>query len=231
MVHKDLFAFTTTFSLFLLLTLILNIIPTDALISHNNHAKQKISMDFITVKQLLCQVQPKQVQKKSPLKRPTKELKKSLIKPLKKQETIAKVQKSQEIVEKVLKVEKKPIVVDLAEIEKAKQLAAEKERLKQIAAAQMAKVSNTFFTHITKKINENKNYPRIAKRRSIEGYTRINFTIFKNGSIKINKLEGNKIFYEKSKEALTESFPVEIPQKILSTFPKDLDVNLQYALL
>ena len=229
MVHKDLFAFTTTFVLFLSFVILLKITPVDTLISHNNPAKQKISMDFITVKQLLCQVAQKKPETTRTKKSLLKEQKK-VIKKITKEKTVVKIQESVKV-EKVLpKVDEKLLKEKELEVEKAKQMLAQQERLKQIASAQLAQERNIFLTDIKKKINENKAYPRIAKRRSIEGSTHIKFTIYKNGSIKIDALRGNKIFYDKSKEALLESFPVEIPQKIISTFPLQLDIDLMYAL-
>lgn len=229
MVHKDLFAFSTTFLLFLTFVLILKISPIDTIINHHNPAKQKISMDFITVKQLLCQVAQKAPERKMPTKSLAKEPKK-VIKKIKKQKRIAQVHESVKV-EKVLpKVDEKLLKEKELERAKAQEVLAQQERAKQIASAQLAKERNIFLTSIKKRINENKAYPRIAKRRSIEGSTHIKFTIYKNGSIKINALRGNKVFYDKSKEALLESFPVEIPQKIISTFPLELDIDLMYAL-
>lgn len=243
MVHKDIYAFTTTFLLFFFLIIALKMTPSDTLISHHNLAKQKISMDFITVKQLLCQVEPKVSIKKPVTKTIAKSLKKATQKSVKKEQTLKKIQ-TLKSAKKVIPVDKtvlekekslqalkeKEHLKALAKIEKAQQKAAEQERVKQIASAQLTQERNVFLTSIKKRINENKSYPRIAKRRSIEGSTHIKFTIFKNGSIKIHTVKGDKIFYKKSKQALTDSFPVEIPSKIRSTFPLQLNINLHYAL-
>lgn len=229
MIHKDLFAFTTTFILFLSFILVLNFAPVDTLINHNNPAKQKISMDFVTVKQLLCQVAQKKPKRKKPTKSLVKKPKK-VVKIVKKQKTVAKVLETVKVEKVTPKVDEKLLREKELEVEKEKKMLAQQERVKQIAAAQITKERNIFLTTIKKRINENKAYPRVAKRRSIEGSTHIKFTIYKNGSIKIHALHGNKIFYDKSKQALLESFPVEIPQKIISTFPLQLDIDLMYAL-
>ena len=244
MIHKDLYAFSTTFLLFFLLAIALKIVPTELLVSHHNVAKQKISMDFVTVKQLLCKVEPKVSHKKPVTKTVTKKaVKKAVKKIIKKKRVVKKVQ-TLKASKKVVQVEKKELeqekrlkeakekerLEEMAKLAKAKQLAVEQERVKQVAAAQLAQERNVFLTTVKKKINENKRYPRMAKRRNIEGSTHISFTIFKNGSIQIHDLKGDKLFYKKSKQALIESFPIEIPPKIRSTFPLQLNIDLNYAL-
>jgi len=213
-------------------------------------------MDFVTVKQLLCKVDKKQPQKKLLTKTVKKVKPKKVIKAVKKKvltkavtvdkallkkkqevakaEALAKKLEEEAALEKIAELEKqKELAKELekiAELEKQKQLAAEQERAKQIASAQLSKERNLFLTSVKKKINENKHYPRMAKRRNIEGSTHINFTIFKNGSIKIHTLKGDRLFFKKSKQALIESFPIEIPSKIRSTFPLQLNIDLKYAL-
>ena len=254
MIHKDIYAFTTTFLLFFLVAITLKIVPTELLVSHHNVAKQKISLDFVTVKQLVCQVEPKVSHKKPltktvtklPKKTAKKVIKKKIVKKVVKKvtKTVAKKVQTVKVSKKVVQLEKKKLeqekllkeaeekerLEELAKLAKAKQRAIEQERVRQIAAAQLAQERNIFLTSIKKKINENKRYPRMAKRRNIEGSTHISFTIFKNGSIKIHHLKGNKLFYKKSKQALMESFPIEIPSKIRSTFPLQLNIDLKYAL-
>lgn len=87
-----------------------------------------------------------------------------------------------------------------------------------------------FMAYLTEKINANKSYPHMARRRVIEGDVKVMFHVFADGSVQhIKLLSGRKIFKRSAFEAIEKSFPIEI-DKTLFVFPKEFTVTLAYNL-
>ncbi len=145
------------------------------------------------------------------------------------------------------KVEKKQIIVKNSpkkvfvpeKIEKIKEKVIPKVQQKQshakkvkeqILDQRVVQKQINFFRELKEEINSNKSYPRIAQRRNLEGDVKICFTIFENGSIKINELTGSKMFTRSSEQALLDTFPIDIPKELELSFPLKLNIELKYQL-
>ena len=92
-------------------------------------------------------------------------------------------------------------------------------------------IKNRFLEKVKSRINQNKIYPNIAKRRGIQGYTKVSFEIAKNGNVEnIKLLEGNEIFKKAVFNAINESFPIKIPTD-LDIFPLTISLRIEFKLL
>ena len=89
---------------------------------------------------------------------------------------------------------------------------------------------NILFTKIRNRINQNKSYPRSARRRGIEGEVKVRFTLCSNGSVKnIEFLSGKNVFKQSIIKAIEKSFPMEIDSSLF-TFPKQFKISVRYIL-
>jgi protein TonB len=89
---------------------------------------------------------------------------------------------------------------------------------------------NKFINDLIKKINDNKSYPRMARRRGIEGLVDVKFKILSDGSVDgIKVVSGRGIFKRSAMEAISKSFPVVIEEALFS-FPKEFKVKISYVL-
>ncbi|WP_373070100.1 TonB family protein [Sulfurimonas sp.] len=169
----------------------------------------------------------KKVVKKKPIK-------KKVVKKVIKKETLPKKieQKPvEEIIEKEIKeeiVEEEPIVQETTNTEVKQQVIATKKtevNLDEIRAKQ-----NIFFTKVRNKIDQNKTYPRSARRRGIEGDVEVSFSLCNDGNVKdIEFLSGKKVFKESIIKAIENSFPMEVDQSLF-TFPKQFKISVKYIL-
>lgn len=88
---------------------------------------------------------------------------------------------------------------------------------------------NAFLAAIRQKINQNKSYPLIAKRRGMQGKVTAQFSILSNGSVAEIKLSGSKIFHASARQAIQKAFPVNTAGKPFS-FPIVVNLSLEYRL-
>ncbi len=89
--------------------------------------------------------------------------------------------------------------------------------------------ASRFLYRLKKRINRNKNYPRVARRRGITGSVRVSFTILRNGSVGAISARGPRIFHASAKNAVKRAFPVN-PAKASHTLPWQISVLLRYQL-
>ena len=81
-----------------------------------------------------------------------------------------------------------------------------------------------YYQLIKETIQSNKEYPRKAIRRGIEGAIKVDFVISKDGKLlDINIIDGDKIFYRSTTKAIEDSFPIKLDKKI---FTKDFHLTL-----
>lgn len=110
--------------------------------------------------------------------------------------------------------------------EKAAVTAIQKEIDQELLQARQ----DRFLSHLVEKINRNKSYPRIARRRGMEGSVEVAFHILSDGSVNNIKLvSGRKVFSQSAFEAISKSFPVQVDSAIFD-FPKEFRVTLAYVL-
>ena len=89
---------------------------------------------------------------------------------------------------------------------------------------------NKFINDLIKRINENKSYPNMARRRGIEGLVDVKFKILSDGNVKeMQIVSGRSVFQKSALEAISKSFPVTLEESLFN-FPKEFRVKLSYTL-
>jgi protein TonB len=86
-----------------------------------------------------------------------------------------------------------------------------------------------FLSKIREKINQAKSYPRIAKKRHIEGIVNVSFTITKTGNIANLSIKGPKVFHTSAKRAVLNAFPIDTTNTPV-TLPIDIKLKLHYQI-
>jgi periplasmic protein TonB len=230
--REDLIAFSTSFSLFAIMIIAISTFSNTMLTPPSSVEKIRFSVNiskYVHHEKAVSKPKKRAVKKKEKVSKKV-EKKKIIAK-----KVPLKVEKAPKIVKKIekeiIKKEKPTPKEEVAKVEeKVSQTAPEQKQTEQIFTQKQKQSQLNFFRCVKEKINNNKKYPRVAKRRNIEGDTKINFTIFPDGSIKIHNIEGKKVFFNKSREALLDSFPMRIPQDLLMTFPVKINISLSYRL-
>ena len=87
-----------------------------------------------------------------------------------------------------------------------------------------------FLRNVRSQILANKVYPRIAKRRHIEGSVEVRFDITKSGDVtNIRFINGKSIFQKSIRKTLHQSFPMNIPANVKGELPLfDISVVLHF---
>ncbi|WP_294956448.1 energy transducer TonB [Sulfurovum sp.] len=88
---------------------------------------------------------------------------------------------------------------------------------------------NRFLSQVRARINRNKSYPRIAKRRGMQGSVNVHFTILPSGNVGHIAVTGPKVFHASARKAIERSFPVNT-KHIPVSLPKTVNLTLRYQL-
>lgn len=89
---------------------------------------------------------------------------------------------------------------------------------------------NKYYVKIKDTINQNKQYPRIAKRVGIEGAVKIDFVLSSTGDLlSYEIIEGGDIFKRSVVEAIENSFPLETPKGLFKN-KLYFTINIEYNL-
>ncbi len=86
-----------------------------------------------------------------------------------------------------------------------------------------------FLAKIRDKIDRAKTYPRIAKKRGIEGEVRLFFTVTANGELRNLRIEGPRVFHTSARRAVEAAFPVDTSGMNIS-FPLEIRLKLRYQI-
>ena len=89
-----------------------------------------------------------------------------------------------------------------------------------------------FLRNVRSKIIANKKYPKIAKRRHIEGSVKVRFDITSSGQVtNIRFISGKRVFQKSIKKTLEKTFPMDIPSNIKNALPiHNISVVLHFNL-
>ncbi len=181
---------------------------------------------------------PKHVQKPKPILRPLEKpktvLQQEVVKtiPLKKEQTEAVTQ--EEVQEEL----QKEAPEELFEVEKeSEDTQSETHQITQESAtanAQQEQIlqakKNLFLTNLMQRINDNKSYPNMARRRCMEGDVEVQFVIMANGTVEdIKVLSGKRIFKKSTIQAISRCFPMEVDTTLFN-FPKEFKIKISYVL-
>ena len=98
-------------------------------------------------------------------------------------------------------------------------------------ASTQKRVSNgeksRFLTKVKRAINSHKIYPKMAKRRGLQGSVKVSFTITTSGGVTNIILKGSKLFTKATKRAIDSSFPIDTRGVAL---PITLNLTVNYRL-
>ncbi len=101
---------------------------------------------------------------------------------------------------------------------------------KNINTKELKRKQALFLENMKNRINENKYYPKRAKRREIEGSVDVKFILLENGEMQnITILNGKKIFHNSVEQAIKDSFPIQI-KKDLFKFPLPITLKIVFVL-
>lgn len=133
----------------------------------------------------------------------------------------------------VKKVQKKPVVKKKPKKKTVKKKTAKKKQVRQKASARKMKSSpaqkNQFLAAIREKINKHKSYPRIAKKRGMQGTVTVKFTILSSGKVGNISVSGPKVFHSSARNAVKSAFPISTKNVPIS-LPKSINIKLRYQI-
>jgi len=168
-------------------------------------------------------VEPKVVEEPTPEKNP--EIKEEVIpEPIVPKVTPKPVKKE---VEKKTEAKKKP------KKKTVQKKTAKKKQVRQKASARKIQSSpaqkNQFLANIREKINKHKSYPRIAKKRGMQGTVDVKFTILSNGNVGNIIINGPKVFHNSARSAVKSAFPINVKNAPVA-LPKSINIKLRYQI-
>ncbi len=88
---------------------------------------------------------------------------------------------------------------------------------------------NRFMATVRQRINRNKSYPRIARKRGMQGSVKVRFTILRNGNVAHISIKGPKVFHSSARRAIEKSFPIST-KNVPVSLPKTVSLTLRYQL-
>ena len=137
----------------------------------------------------------------------------------------------------VEKIEKKPVVkkkeVKKKKVKKKVKKRAPSKTTKGVKRTGVSRNStakkNQFLVKVRKKINQHKSYPKIAKRRGMQGAVKVRFTILASGHVGHISVKGPKVFHNSARYAVKCAFPISTRNVPLS-LPASVNLVLRYQL-
>lgn len=149
-------------------------------------------------------------------------------------EVVEKVEKKKPVKkEKKTKTHKKQIKKKTSKNKALKKRISKNKTSKQQASKQQNHSSkaekNRFWNALRRKIDSHKFYPRIAKKRGMEGIVKVKFTILANGNVGHITVKGPNIFHNSAKNAVKSTFPISV-KKAPIALPASINITLRYQL-
>jgi len=194
--------------------------------------KEKIIEPVVEVQE--PQEEPKEEHIEEPVVEPIVEkpsMKKPVFEPVKKKVTKKPKVKKLKVKKPKPKAKKKKVVKKTkkqAVVKKQKKKASQKQ-----ASSKKVKSSagerNAFFNTLRAKIDRHKFYPRIAKKRRMEGSVKVRFTILSSGKVGNISVTGSKVFHKSAKNAVKRAFPIKT-KNIPISLPKTVNLTLHYQI-
>lgn len=113
---------------------------------------------------------------------------------------------------------------------KAKSLPQQSARQSTREQQSSADEKNLFLSMIRNRIDRNKTYPRIAKRRGMQGSVNVSFTILPDGKVGNIRISGPNAFHNSAQEAVLKSFPVSVKNAPIS-LPQSVSFTMHYRVV
>ena len=140
------------------------------------------------------------------------------------------------------KIVPKPVVEKIEEKPVVKKKIVKKKKVKKRAPSKVTKGAkragisrnstakkNQFFSKVRQKINQHKSYPKIAKRRRMQGKVKVRFTILASGNVGHISVSGPKVFHSSARRAVKKAFPISV-RSIPISLPTSVNLTLHYQL-
>ncbi len=86
-----------------------------------------------------------------------------------------------------------------------------------------------FLAQVRRKINQHKSYPKIAKKRGMQGKVKVRFTILSSGNVGHISIKGPKVFHSSARHAVKNAFPINV-KSVPITLPQSVNLTLHYQL-
>ena len=146
--------------------------------------------------------------------------------------------KPEPVIEKPVpkKPEKKPVQKKKpVEKKKPKKIVKKKKPVQQARRSSLKKSQanpdevNRFYKRVRVKINENKSYPKLAKRRRMQGAVKVTFTVLPSGNVSNISIKGPKVFHNSARNAVKSAFPISV-KNIPVSLPATVNVTLLYQI-
>jgi protein TonB len=116
---------------------------------------------------------------------------------------------------------------------KVKKKTVKKKRVKKTVSSAQSKSSsakkNKFLARVRAKINKHKSYPRIAKKRGMQGSIKVKFTILRSGKVGHISVDGPKVFRNSARGAVKSAFPINAKKAPIS-LPMSVNITLRYQI-
>ncbi|MEN8304302.1 MAG: energy transducer TonB, partial [Campylobacterota bacterium] len=199
---------------------------------------RNITTDFSDILLKVKEIKPIKKEKKKPKPKPKKRVKKKPPPKPKLKPTL----KPEPIIQESI-VEPEPIIEEATEEEIVQEEIIEEAQEQEVV--QTETISNVqqqinqdireakqreFIEYLVKRINSNKSYPNMARRRCIEGVVDVKFIILANGNVEgIEIVSGKSIFKKATIQAIERSFPIEVDSSLFD-FPEVFKVKIAYVL-
>ena len=126
---------------------------------------------------------------------------------------------------------KKPIKKKIKK--KVKKKKVKKKKQKKVVSSVASKSSpaqkNKFLAQIRANINKHKSYPRIAKKRRMQGAVKVKFTILSSGKVGHISIDGPKVFHNSARDAVKCAFPINAKNAPIS-LPMSVNITLRYQI-
>ncbi|NOR55424.1 MAG: TonB family protein [Sulfurovum sp.] len=137
------------------------------------------------------------------------------------------------VVKKVLPKVTKTKPVKKPKKKKTKKKSTKKKQVKRKTSSVQRKVNpakvNLFYKKIRVKMNRHKFYPKIAKRRGMQGSVKVSFTILPSGKVSRITLVGPKVFQKSARKAVESVFPLNV-KNVPVSLPTRVNVTLHYQI-
>ena len=145
----------------------------------------------------------------------------------------------EKIVEKITPVvkKKKKVKKKIKKKRKKKKVRQKRTKTRKVSSKKTPKRTrhaspakkNKFLSILRAKIDKNKTYPRIAKRRRMQGVVSVKFTILANGHVTNIRIKGPKVFHSSARNAVKKSFPIPMASAPISP-PTTVNFKLRYQI-
>ena len=171
---------------------------------------------------------------------PVEEIKEEIIKEeiLEEEPVVEEEPEPEPIVEKEIfkpvieEVKPKPKVKKSIKKRVKKKKIKKKNRKKTVSSIQSKSApaqKNKFLAQIRAKINKHKSYPRIAKKRRMQGAVKVKFTILRSGKVGHISVDGPKVFRNSARDAVKSAFPINTKKAPIS-LPMSVNITLKYQI-